>query len=118
MAESGVMAHPALYRPSPLIRATILEQVLGTPARIYYKYEGVSPAGSHKPNTALAQAYYCAQEGVKRITTETGAGQWGTALSYACQQFGLEDDVVQRAVELTAGFPPVPGGRALRVASK
>ena len=83
----------ALYRPSPLIRATALEAALGTPARIYYKYEGVSPAGSHKPNSALAQAYYCAQEGVRRITTETGAGQWGTALAYACQQFGLECEV-------------------------
>jgi tryptophan synthase beta chain len=88
-----VLQRLALYRPSPLIRATALEEALGTPARIYYKYEGVSPAGSHKPNTALAQAYYCAQEGVRRITTETGAGQWGTALAYACQQFGIDCEV-------------------------
>ncbi|MFA5022028.1 MAG: TrpB-like pyridoxal phosphate-dependent enzyme [Patescibacteria group bacterium] len=79
-----------LYRPSPLIRATRLEKELNTPAKIYYKYEGVSPTGSHKPNTAIAQAYYNKQEGVKRLTTETGAGQWGSALSFACQLFGLE----------------------------
>lgn len=82
-----------IYRPSPLIRATELEKALGTPAKIYYKYEGVSPSGSHKTNTALAQAYYNAKEGVKKITTETGAGQWGSALSYACAQFGLECEV-------------------------
>lgn len=79
-----------LWRPSPLYRAKRLEKVLDTPAKIYYKYEGVSPAGSHKPNTAIAQAYYNKQEGVKRITTETGAGQWGSALSLACNFFGLE----------------------------
>jgi tryptophan synthase beta chain len=79
-----------LYRPSPLIRARRLEKALDTPARIYYKYEGVSPAGSHKPNTAIPQAFYNKREGVKRIATETGAGQWGTALSMACQFFGLE----------------------------
>jgi len=79
-----------LWRPSPLYRAYHLEEVLGTPARIYYKYEGVSPAGSHKPNTSIAQAYYNKQEGVKRLATETGAGQWGSALSLACQFFGLE----------------------------
>ena len=79
-----------LWRPTPLFRAHRLEKELGTPARIYYKYEGVSPAGSHKPNTATAQAFYNKQEGVKRLTTETGAGQWGSALSFACQQFGLE----------------------------
>ncbi len=82
-----------LWRPTPLIRATNLEKALDTPAKIYYKYEGVSPSGSHKPNTAVAQAYYNKQEGVKRITTETGAGQWGTALSFACKQFGLECEV-------------------------
>lgn len=82
-----------IYRPSPLIRATELEKALKTPARIYYKYEGVSPSGSHKTNTALAQVYYNAREGVKKITTETGAGQWGTALAYACSQFGIECDV-------------------------
>jgi tryptophan synthase beta chain len=79
-----------LWRPTPLIRARRLEKVLGTPAHIYYKYEGASPVGSHKPNTAVAQAYYNKQEGTKRITTETGAGQWGTALAMACNFFGLE----------------------------
>jgi tryptophan synthase beta chain len=78
-----------LYRPSPLIRAKRLEKELDTPAKIYYKYEGVSPSGSHKTNTALAQAYYNKQAGVKRLTTETGAGQWGSALSFACNYFGL-----------------------------
>ena len=73
-----------LWRPSPLYRARGLEQALGTPARIYYKYEGVSPAGSHKPNTAVPQAFYNAAEGVRKITTETGAGQWGAALAFAC----------------------------------
>ncbi|MCX7731039.1 MAG: pyridoxal-phosphate dependent enzyme, partial [Candidatus Caldatribacterium sp.] len=69
-----------LWRPTPLIRARRLERALGTPARIYYKYEGVSPAGSHKPNTAVAQAYYNKKDGTKRLTTETGAGQWGCLL--------------------------------------
>ena len=79
-----------LWRPSPLVRAIRLEQMLGTPARIYYKNEGVSPAGSHKPNTAVAQAYYNKQAGIKRITTETGAGQWGCSMALAGQMFGLE----------------------------
>src|SRR5213594_2658235 len=79
-----------LWRPSPLYRARRLEKMLGTPARIYYKYEGVSPAGSHKPNTAMAQAYYNKKEKVSRLSTETGAGQWGSALSLACQLFGLQ----------------------------
>ena len=79
-----------LWRPSPLYRAHRWEKALGTPAKIYYKYEGVSPAGSHKPNTAVPQAYYNKQEGVTRIATETGAGQWGSALSFACQMFGIE----------------------------
>ncbi|MDX5422336.1 MAG: TrpB-like pyridoxal phosphate-dependent enzyme [Hymenobacteraceae bacterium] len=83
----------SIWRPTPLYRAYGLEKALDTPAKIYYKYEGVSPSGSHKPNTAVAQAYYNKQEGVKRITTETGAGQWGSALSFACQHFGLECDV-------------------------
>ena len=82
-----------IWRPSPLFRATGLEKLLDAPVKIYYKYEGVSPSGSHKPNTAVPQAYYNKQEGVKKITTETGAGQWGTALSFACQQFGIECDV-------------------------
>jgi len=79
-----------LWRPSPLHRAVRLEKALGTPARIYYKDESVSPPGSHKPNTAVAQAYYNKMEGVKTLTTETGAGQWGSALAMACQYFGLE----------------------------
>ena len=84
-----------LWRPSPLFRARRLEKALGTPARIYYKYEGVSPVGSHKPNTAVPQAFYNAEEGVARLTTETGAGQWGSALAFACAQFGLECEVWQ-----------------------
>ena len=79
-----------LWRPTPLLRAVRLEKALETPAKIYYKYEGVSPAGSHKPNTAVPQAYYNAKEGVKRISTETGAGQWGSSLAFACQLFGLQ----------------------------
>jgi tryptophan synthase beta chain len=79
-----------LYRPSPLYRAHRLEAALQTPAHIYYKYEGVSPAGSHKPNTAIAQAFYNQQEGVTRLATETGAGQWGSALAFAGALFGLE----------------------------
>ncbi|MBP2349627.1 tryptophan synthase beta chain [Kribbella aluminosa] len=84
-----------LWRPSPLYRAHRLEKALDTPARIYYKYEGVSPAGSHKPNTAVPQAYYNAKSGVRKLTTETGAGQWGTALAFACAQFGLDCEVWQ-----------------------
>jgi tryptophan synthase beta chain len=84
-----------LWRPSPLYRAYRLEKALQTPARIYYKYEGVSPAGSHKPNTAVPQAYYNARAGVRRLTTETGAGQWGSALAFACAQFGLDCEVWQ-----------------------
>jgi len=83
----------AMWRPTPLYRAYGLEKALDTPAKIYYKYEGVSPTGSHKPNTAVAQAYYNKQEGVKRITTETGAGQWGSALSFACNLFDIECEV-------------------------
>ncbi len=83
----------AKWRPTPLIRARGLEKMLDTPAKIYYKYEGVSPAGSHKPNTAVAQAFYNKIAGTKKIATETGAGQWGTALAYACQAFGMECEV-------------------------
>ncbi|HNM78606.1 MAG TPA: TrpB-like pyridoxal phosphate-dependent enzyme [Tepidiformaceae bacterium] len=79
-----------LWRPTPLIRATGLEKALDTPAHIYYKYEGVSPSGSHKPNTAVAQAYYNKKEGVRRIATETGAGQWGSSLAFACKLFDIE----------------------------
>jgi tryptophan synthase beta chain len=82
-----------LWRPTPLYRAWRLEKALNTPARIYYKYEGVSPAGSHKPNTAVPQAFYNAAEGTRRLTTETGAGQWGSALAFACAQFGLACEI-------------------------
>lgn len=87
-----------LYRPSPLIRAVRLEKQLSTPAHIYYKYEGVSPVGSHKLNTALVQAYYNKKEGTETLITETGAGQWGTALSFACQVFKLKCQVFMVAI--------------------
>ena len=83
----------ALWRPTPLIRAVRLEKALDTPAHIYYKYEGVSPPGSHKPNTAVAQAYYNKVAGTKRLATETGAGQWGSSLAFACKFFGMECNV-------------------------
>ena len=79
-----------MYRPSPLVRAYCLEQKLGTPAKIYYKFEGNNTSGSHKLNSAIAQAYYAKKQGLKGVTTETGAGQWGTALSMACAFFGLD----------------------------
>ncbi len=82
-----------LWRPTPLLRARRLERELDTPAHIYYKYEGVSPAGSHKPNTAVAQAYYNREAGIRKLATETGAGQWGSALALACQFLGLECEV-------------------------
>jgi tryptophan synthase beta chain len=85
-----VMNIYSIWRPSPLIRAVNFEKALGTPAKIYYKNESVSPAGSHKPNTAVPQAYYNKIFGIKKLTTETGAGQWGSALSFACSQIGLE----------------------------
>ncbi|MEY4372523.1 MAG: hypothetical protein RL219_1292 [Actinomycetota bacterium] len=93
----GVLDIYRVWRPSPLFRAHRLEQLLGTPARIYYKYEGVSPAGSHKPNTAVPQAYYNHQEGITKLTTETGAGQWGTSLAFATAQYGMECEVWQVA---------------------
>ena len=83
----------ALWRPTPLLRAVRFEKALQTPAHIYYKYEGASPAGSHKPNTAVAQAYYNKVAGTKRLATETGAGQWGSSLALACKLFGLECNV-------------------------
>ncbi len=83
----------SMWRPTPMFRARGLEKALDTTAKIYYKFEGVSPSGSHKPNTAVPQAYYNMKEGVKRISTETGAGQWGSALSFACQMFDIECDV-------------------------
>ncbi|MBQ7689561.1 MAG: TrpB-like pyridoxal phosphate-dependent enzyme, partial [Clostridia bacterium] len=79
-----------MYRPSPLVRAYFLEKALGTPAKIYYKFEGNNTSGSHKLNSAIAQAYYAKKQGLKGVTTETGAGQWGTALSMACAYFGLD----------------------------
>ena len=85
-----IMEIYSLYRPTPLIRAIFLEKALDTPAKIYYKWEGVSPSGSHKPNTAIPQAYYNKKEGIKKLVTETGAGQWGSALSFACNQVGIE----------------------------
>src|SRR5512143_1136077 len=82
-----------LYRPTPLIRARRLEKALDTTAHIYYKYEGLSPVGSHKPNTAIPQAFYNKAEGVKAMTTETGAGQWGSALAMACNFFGVDLEI-------------------------
>ena len=93
----GVLDVLRLWRPSPLFRARRLEQLLDTPAKIFYKYEGVSPAGSHKPNTAVPQAFYNHQEGITRLTTETGAGQWGSALAFACAQYGIDCEVWQVA---------------------
>ena len=90
------------WRPTPLFRAHRLEKALDTPAHIYYKYEGGSPAGSHKPNTAVPQAYYNAKAGIKKLTTETGAGQWGTALAFACALFGLDAEVWQVAASYDA----------------
>ena len=84
-----------LWRPSPLVRAHRLERALDTPARIYYKYEGVSPAGSHKPNTAIPQAWYNREAGIRKLTTETGAGQWGSALAFAGALFGIDVTVFQ-----------------------
>ncbi|MEM1885060.1 MAG: pyridoxal-phosphate dependent enzyme, partial [Candidatus Jordarchaeales archaeon] len=82
-----------IWRPTPMYRAVRLERALKTPAKIYFKYEGVSPPGSHKPNTAVAQAYYNMKEGVERLTTETGAGQWGSALAFSCCLFGMKATV-------------------------
>ena len=79
-----------MYRPAPLVRAYCLEKALGTPAKIYYKFEGNNTSGSHKLNSAIAQAYYAKEQGLKGVTTETGAGQWGTAVSMACSYFGLD----------------------------
>ena len=93
----GVLDVYKLWRPSPLFRARRLEQLLDTPARIYYKYEGVSPAGSHKPNTSVPQAFYNHQEGITKLTTETGAGQWGSSLAFATAQYGIECEVWQGA---------------------
>jgi tryptophan synthase beta chain len=93
-----------MWRPSPLIRARRLEKALDTPAKIFFKYEGVSPAGSHKPNTAVAQAFYNKEAGIKRLTTETGAGQWGSSLAFAGQLFGIHVDVFM--VKVSYGQKP------------
>ncbi len=93
-----------LWRPTPLIRAHRLEKLLGTPAKIYFKYEGVSPAGSHKPNTAVPQAYYNKLAGTRRIASETGAGQWGSSIALACQMFGLECTIYM--VKISHGQKP------------
>ena len=99
-----------MYRPSPLVRAYCLEKVLDTPARIYYKFEGNNTSGSHKLNSAIAQAYYAKKQGLKGVTTETGAGQWGTALSMACAYLGLDCKVFM--VKVTAARSCAPTGRA------
>ncbi len=91
----GVLDVYRVWRPTPLVRARRLERWLDTPAKIFFKYEGVSPAGSHKPNTAVPQAYYNHAEGIRRLTTETGAGQWGTALAFATAQYGIECEIWQ-----------------------
>src|ERR1044071_2620103 len=98
-----------LWRPTPLFRARRLEAALGTPAHIYYKYEGVSPAGSHKPNTAVPQAYENAKAGIKKLTTETGAGQWGSSLAFACRLFGLECEVFM----VGSSYDPKPYRRSM-----
>ncbi|MCH7899668.1 MAG: TrpB-like pyridoxal phosphate-dependent enzyme [Acidobacteria bacterium] len=98
-----------LWRPSPLYRAHRLEALIGGPARIYYKYEGVSPVGSHKPNTAVPQAYYNAKAGVKKLATETGAGQWGSALAFACSIFGLDCEVYM----VRASYDQKPARKAM-----
>jgi tryptophan synthase beta chain len=98
-----------MWRPSPLYRAHGLEKLIGGPARIYYKYEGVSPVGSHKPNTAVAQAYYNAKAGVRKLSTETGAGQWGSALAFGCALFGLECEVYM----VSASYHQKPYRKAL-----
>ena len=118
-----------LWRPSPLIRARRLERALDTPARIYFKYEGVSPAGSHKPNTSVPQAFYNRQEGVKRLATETGAGQWGSSLAFAGSLFGLEVEVFmvrvsydqkpyRRALMETYGATCIPSPSPLTAAGR
>ena len=93
--ERGARRLPAVAAVARCTGRTGWRRRSGTPARIYYKYEGVSPAGSHKPNTAVPQAYYNAKAGIRKLTTETGAGQWGTALAFACAQFDLECEVWQ-----------------------
>lgn len=97
-----------MYRPSPLVRAYCLEEKLQTPAKIYYKFEGNNTSGSHKLNSAIAQAYYAKQQGLKGVTTETGAGQWGTALSMACSYFGLDCKVYM--VKVSYEQKPFPAG--------
>ena len=97
-----------IYRPSPLIRAYNLEKALGTPAKIYYKFEGNNTSGSHKLNSAIAQAYYAKEQGLKSLTTETGAGQWGTALAEACAYFGMDLTVFRRLMPRSFPAPAAP----------
>ncbi len=99
----------SIYRPTPLIYASALRKYLDTPARIFYKYEGVGPAGSHKTNTALVQAYLASQEGITTLTTETGAGQWGSALAYSCRQFGINAQVFM----VRSSYRQKPGRRIM-----
>ncbi len=106
---ASVLEAYSRYRPTPLVYASALRKYLNTPARIFYKYEGVSPAGSHKTNTALMQAYLAGQEGVETLTTETGAGQWGSALAYACSQFGIK----ARVFMVRASYRQKPGRRVM-----
>ena len=107
--EEVMEAYRWLPRPTPLMRAYRLEQHLKTPAKIYYKWEGVSPAGSHKPNTALAQAYYNKKQGVERLVTETGAGQWGSALAMSSAYFDLKC----RVYMVAASFRQKPGRKIM-----
>ena len=107
--EEVMEAYRWLPRPTPLIRASRLEQYLKTPAKLYYKWEGVNPAGSHKPNTAIAQAYYNKKQGVERLVTETGAGQWGSALAMSSAYFGLRC----RVYMVAASFRQKPGRKVM-----
>ena len=100
-----------IWRPSPLVRALSLEKALDTPAKIYYKYEGTSPPGSHKPNTAIPQAFYNKVSGTKALTTETGAGQWGSALAFACARRPLPA-LLSATRNRIPGWPPMPSGAA------
>jgi tryptophan synthase beta chain len=106
---SEVLETYSIFRPTPLVYASKLREYLGTPARIFYKYEGVSPTGSHKTNTALMQAYLARQDGITALSTETGAGQWGSALSYACSRFGIRTKVFM----VRASYRQKPGRRIL-----
>src|SRR5918994_254068 len=107
----------SLWRPTPLFRARRLEKALGTPAHIFYKYEGISPSGSHKPNTAVPQAYYNREEGVRRLTTETGAGQWGSSLAFACgaEVHASPTDLTQVGRNILEELPDSPGSLGIAI---